>query len=518
MKNTIIGLLAIIVVTCVMSVYADTIMFKSGKQIEGTIKNISDVNITVNLYDVTEMTYDLKEIDKINGEPVKQAAVVKPETIGIMVPEASGTFRSSEEAIRKFKQAGLPTSIDELIPSDIPDSENGAIIYKEAFELLNVLKNKYKNEWEYLSYPREYDNAPAEEKKKYSSIMLSDPDFGKLSELINSASKMKCQFIKRSDLKPGIEMLAYDTEHLGSLRECARILCVKSKIEAQAGMGDQCLQDAIILLNMPRSLEEEPFFISQLVRMALDVIAVNNMNEIINNVALDKNFLDSIVSSILSETNDKKVMTGLKGDAVSFITIYDQFRKAAKESDAKDFEMLDKMGGEKPDKEFLDSYKKNPQAFWDNQKTIYLMTLYDALTLSAEPYYKVSDKIKRLEDGVIKLPQKDAYFLKLSFPALLKGCTQEARVNAYLGATEIGLANRLYRSKYGKYADSLDQLAPEFLQKVPSDPFTGKSYIYTKRSKGFAVYSVDEDLKDNGGESQGFGGDKRDITWIDKGN
>jgi hypothetical protein len=242
------------------------------------------------------------------------------------------------------------------------------------------------------------------------------------------------------------------------------------------------------------------------------------MNEIINNAALDKNLLDSIVLSILSETNDKKVMTGLKGEAVSFITIYDQFRKVAKESDAKDFEMLDQMGGEKPDKDFLDSYKKDPQAFWDNQKTIYLMTLYDALTLSAEPYYKVSDKIKRIEDGVIKLPQKDAYFLKLSFPALLKGCAQETRVNAYLGAAEIGLANRLYRSKYGKYVDSLDQLSPEILRNIPLDPFTGKDYIYKKRGEGFAVYSVDKDLKDNGGESQGFGREKRDITWIDKGN
>lgn len=65
-----------------------------------------------------------------------------------------------------------------------------------------------------------------------------------------------------------------------------------------------------------------------------------------------------------------------------------------------------------------------------------------------------------------------------------------------------------------KIVDTLNQLTPEILPALPLDPFTGKDYIYRKKEKGFIVYSVGEDLKDDGGvEEKGL---KPDIVWEDK--
>ena len=76
----------------------------------------------------------------------------------------------------------------------------------------------------------------------------------------------------------------------------------------------------------------------------------------------------------------------------------------------------------------------------------------------------------------------------------------------------MGIANRIYKQKYGKYVNSLNQLTPDILSSLPSDPFTGKDYIYKRKDKGFMVYSVGEDLKDDGG-AEGKSRLKPDIVW-----
>ena len=48
--------------------------------------------------------------------------------------------------------------------------------------------------------------------------------------------------------------------------------------------------------------------------------------------------------------------------------------------------------------------------------------------------------------------------------------------------------------------DSLSNLVPDFLESIPIDPFDGKELRYRKLDKGFVVYSVGENLSDDGGQ------------------
>lgn len=64
---------------------ADTLSFKSGKTVEGNIKSISDGSVIVEIFGVTEMTYDLADIQEINGQAVEATPAAEPEP----VPEAT---------------------------------------------------------------------------------------------------------------------------------------------------------------------------------------------------------------------------------------------------------------------------------------------------------------------------------------------------------------------------------------------------------------------------------------------
>jgi hypothetical protein len=68
---------------------------------------------------------------------------------------------------------------------------------------------------------------------------------------------------------------------------------------------------------------------------------------------------------------------------------------------------------------------------------------------------------------------------------------------------EAELALRVYQSEQGRVPVRLDELVPNYLSKVPSDPFSGKTMIYRPHGTNWLLYSVGPDLVDDGGKSVG---------------
>jgi hypothetical protein len=67
--------------------------------------------------------------------------------------------------------------------------------------------------------------------------------------------------------------------------------------------------------------------------------------------------------------------------------------------------------------------------------------------------------------------------------------------------------------KNGEYPQALSLLAPDFVDKLPVDPFSGKDFIYRREGSGFVVYSVGPNMTDNGGVEDAKNRDAGDIVW-----
>jgi hypothetical protein len=64
------------------------------------------------------------------------------------------------------------------------------------------------------------------------------------------------------------------------------------------------------------------------------------------------------------------------------------------------------------------------------------------------------------------------------------------------------LAVERYRLAGGKVPERLEELVPQYLSEVPSDPFDGNPIRYRHADPGYCLYSISDDGQDNGGKEK----------------
>ena len=116
-----------------------------------------------------------------------------------------------------------------------------------------------------------------------------------------------------------------------------------------------------------------------------------------------------------------------------------------------------------------------------------------------EPYHKaaarVSDK-KLLAE--VKPWNVIAHML---LPALGRARIEAEKCRANVDGLRLAAALKIYQKRTGAYPKALAELtAKKLLKELPTDPFSGKPYLYKVENAEFAVYSVGDNLKDDGGK------------------
>jgi hypothetical protein len=76
----------------------------------------------------------------------------------------------------------------------------------------------------------------------------------------------------------------------------------------------------------------------------------------------------------------------------------------------------------------------------------------------------------------------------------------EATYAAPREMAQVLLAVERYRLSHGVLPDAIDSLVPQYCAAVPEDPHDGKPLWYKRLDRGYMVYSVGEDGRDDGGK------------------
>ena len=87
-------------------------------------------------------------------------------------------------------------------------------------------------------------------------------------------------------------------------------------------------------------------------------------------------------------------------------------------------------------------------------------------------------------------------------PDVATGCFTECREEAHFQLARLSLALAAYQAQQGEYPARLEGLTPRILKDLPKDPFSGAAFCYQRQPKGYLVYSVGWNGKDDGGRDK----------------
>lgn len=118
------------------------------------------------------------------------------------------------------------------------------------------------------------------------------------------------------------------------------------------------------------------------------------------------------------------------------------------------------------------------------------------------PYYRNREALRSRDRDIQEGLPWHAFLSRMTAPSGVESVfMKSAQIEAIMLASRAGLACRLYKIRTGQYPESLESLVPALLPEVPTDPFTGKPMVYRRDGKGFIVYSLGSNQKDDGGRS-----------------
>jgi len=93
--------------------------------------------------------------------------------------------------------------------------------------------------------------------------------------------------------------------------------------------------------------------------------------------------------------------------------------------------------------------------------------------------------------------------ISLLVPAIHKIQQASDRSEQIQGNLYLAFALACYHREHGRYPDKLDALKPGYLEYIPQDIFSGEALIYRPKEKGYLLYSVGLNGRDD--EGRGYG-------------
>jgi len=388
-------------------------------------------------------------------------------------------LRSRIEAIRA---AGYPVTCEELdkwysIPEGV---ENAAYFILDAVEYyvepkdIKLLPLLGKAELPARNIPL------TEETKSVIARYLNDNQ--KTLELLHEAATLEHSRYP-IDLTLGNEI---HLDHFSDLRRGYFLLCLQAVLHCENEEPQLAICSVLSALAIANSLSNEPIIISQRAHASQYTYTISILERLINRL----DFHDEQLVEISKTLDNPRNLPGMtRAFAGHRCFILDAFENLTILND-------DMFGDNIPPKPILEVYKALGFADID------LITCLDIINkyIEAEklPLHKRMDVTKNI---IHKLENISCFHIGLrSFNLdLSRYISTELRNIAELKTAQAAIAVQRYRLAKDELPDQLKDLVPDYLDSVPTDPFDGKELRYKKLETGFVVYSIGENLSDDGG-------------------
>jgi hypothetical protein len=337
-----------------------------------------------------------------------------------------------------------------------------------------------------------------------------------LNKALQQAAPALGEARKLVGMPRGRHELIFKTNPIGTLlpdaqkaREVAALLQLDGRLRAQNGDIAGALVSCRACLNAGRSFGDEPFLISQLVRIACVTMACGEIQRVLAQGESTDADLAEVQKALALEDRHPTLAVGLRGERAvvdDLLTKMEDGRIPLKEMFSPGLpDMPEGMSW----RVWLLGFSKS-DIRRDHARLLDIQTgMVEAARLPAHEQLAEQRKI----DAEIRSLPRDAILARLLMPGIAKVAEACRRKQAQVRALLVLVAVERYRMKNKTWPDKLDQLKPGLLAEVPLDPYDGKPMRYGKLADGVVVYSIGQNEKDDGGNVDRSAGLPLDEGW-----
>lgn len=428
---------------------------------------------------------------KILGKGVLVLALLSALALGVL-RVVWGCQLAAE--IASIKAKGEPISVADIPQPQVPDSQNAAFIYEEAFR--ETQGDEFGDTIREVMKAFEQDDPSS----LVRAAELLKPYRHTIGLIEQAATMPQCLF------PPSNPRDIHAKRPESELRRLSQLLGYSARIKAGQGDADGAVRSIETQLRAGSCPRRDAFTMPWIHRLSSIGGASSTLRKCAAQVTINEAQARELYEAFGKVDMKSAFVYAYRGERAhmnEMLTLERTDRKRL-------YEKLGVKNYNPP------PYYKHP--IWLIQAKIVMigdqaacLHLMGELIGSANITYK-EFVAKRVGEGIpfyARLTRSGAPMWEGSF----KGHT---RARAEIAGSQIFLALLAYHDRYGSYPHSLDELRAKLGWTLEKDPFTGKDFVYRRDGRGFILYSLDNGLQDNGGITRTKGsesGAPRDIVW-----
>ena len=402
----------------------------------------------------------------------------------VWVGISAGKLRRAQTALRV---AGRPLRAIDVIPGDVPDTENAALLYESAILLLRSQagsENSLLSDLGNLSETFTEESLEADQLAQLQGLLERDAAQQALSIARRGAERAFCRFDLNYDDGINIRLT-----HLSELRTLGRIVAAQTQLEAQAGRVDEAWEQAVTQLKFADALWAEPVIVSQLVRLACIEEACQMIQKLCA-LGLPSQQQDNTLGELLAEFDDVAPMVLaidgdrlLFGDAIFTLRGNEWHQAMAMLTNEDDMPgvvrtfLVRRMGF-------------RPLLLADH--ATYLQLMRRQAEMMEQPYSPETMTV--LQDAIERASEHNL-LTRMLCPPFVRVKRLHTERMARIRVTRTGLALLQHQKAHGALPATLGELGFEKIE----DPFSEDPLRYRPDGDGFVLYSLGPDQQDNDG-------------------
>jgi len=304
-------------------------------------------------------------------------------------------------------------------------------------------------------------------------------------------------------------------QSLAGYKKLARAMGWRIRLDALSGEIDSAMKDCLVLQKFGDHLHSGGLLVEQLVGIAIEALSFSEITRILKDIDVPANAMKMVQEGLTKQFVRHQPLISLDAEKVLW---YDQIQRTFTDDGKGDGRVL--MRGLPYVVSGWKDYLWGLVTFSYPSRHEFVIEIDRCYEQIDEFLYRTPWDLHNDYTNENKWNKKfpRSFMLQISWPAYRRVSQLAWRLETHRTAMLTLLAIMRCWKDSGHYPENLNELVSAgYLSSLPMDPFGGRPLMYKKTEEGFILYSVGEDLKDEGGR-MGVGGKGQPRMWASNGD